>query len=312
MNLSVDAKVSLAGQYRMSVKRPDGSVVETHWFDNMILNAGLDMIGDPLQVGGGSLVAYASVGTGTTAPSATQTQLNAHLATSGGSSFPAYENSGAPLYEGTQTFTYVFAQGSVVGNISEIGTGPTNDGSSLFSRSRIVDSGGNPTTLSVTALDELTVFYRITFKPNLATQTGSFQIGSTTYNYTAKLGSAETFGGGWSALIGGSFATLYNVQSCGENSVLGTILEGATDPLENSASIVAADYVQGSYQRTSTAVYDYNRANQVTGLKGFNAQFGPGYGSPCMNFQYLLNNPIIKNNTQELRLSFNISWARAV
>lgn len=309
MNVDLTSQVGLAGEYRLSVKRPDGSRVETEWFSNLILNAGLDMIGNPT---GGNLVGYACVGTGTIAPSATQTQLNAYLASSNGTSFPAYTNSGAPLYEGTQTFSYVFTQGNVVGNIAEIGVGPESDGSSLFSRSRIVDSGGNPTTLSVTALDELTVFYRITFKPNLTTQTGSFQIGSTTYNYTARVAQVDNFGNGWSALIGGSFATLYNVQSCGENCTLGTILETASDGMHNSSSNLAATYVTGSYQRASTAVYDYLRANEATGTKGFNAQFGPGYGSPAMNFQYVLDTPIIKNNTQELRINFNISWARAV
>ena len=65
---------SLQGEYRLVINRQDGSQQDTGWFPNLILNQGLDRLGlgtNPYY----SIIRYAHVGSGTTAPAATQTGL---------------------------------------------------------------------------------------------------------------------------------------------------------------------------------------------------------------------------------------------
>lgn len=309
MNVDLKHVTEVSGEYKLRVTKPDGSVQETDWMKNLVLNTGLDYLG----ACDGYVVGNAFVGTGTSTPLAGQTQLDGQLATiSGGSQPTSSVSSGAPAYERLLTYTFTFAQGSVVGNITEIGVGPNADGTNLFSRARIVDGGGSPISLAVVALDQLTVFYRLKVKPPIVDRTGSFVIGSTTYNYTARLASADNFASSGAILYpGGVFSSPYIVYACGADSVLDAITGSASDGISGggSASFTASPYVPGSYQRQCRAIWGYAQGNSDNGgIKGFNVYFDSNGAS--IAFQYSLNVPIPKTDTQELQLNFVYAWAR--
>lgn len=108
------------------------------------------------------------VGTGATAPAVTDTQLVAQLGSASGA---ATVTVNATAIEGldyvsSSTGVASWAIGDIIGNISEIGVSlsTSTSGLSLDSRALIVDGVGAPTTLTVTALDQLVVSYTLRYK----------------------------------------------------------------------------------------------------------------------------------------------------
>lgn len=309
--LSINLAVS--GQYKLSVKHSDGTVTETDWFDNMILNSGLDAMGQDVN-----FITYCFVGTGNTAVSATQTTLAAKLDTPTAVQYSttAFENTGTPNYESTFTMTYAFPQGDVVGNITEVGIGHSADGLGLFSRSLITNSSGTPTAIAVVALDEFTVTYRLKLKPPTAIVNGSFSLSGQTVNYTAQVGYAAEFGNPMWALAYGfsqirsayafdpATLTLGDIES---HQFGGTPVHVPINPASDIA--VNNTYVPGSYRRTGSIGWTYaNGNNPGVGIGGMILNYGTG--STDLYFKYLFTNPIMKSNTQELRLNMTISWSR--
>lgn len=109
------------------------------------------------------------VGTGTAAPQFTDTQLQSLL---GGQSDAATVTANANVKEGSDYFSSStgiaqWAVGAIVGNISEIGASlrsAGNSATSLHSRALILDGSGNPTTITLTATDQLVASYTLKYK----------------------------------------------------------------------------------------------------------------------------------------------------
>lgn len=148
----------------ITVIRGDGSV-ETYQAPNLVLDSGI-----AIATAGGNgitsnlLLTNCVVGTGATPPAVTDTALVSQLAVSPNgvmqSGTYSYDEIGDDLSAVT-VMRYTFAIGAVVGNISEIGIRPSGQ-TNLFSRALIVDGGGSPTTITVTASDQLIVDYTLT------------------------------------------------------------------------------------------------------------------------------------------------------
>ncbi len=313
--------LSMSGQYMMQVKRSGIIINETPWFDNMILNSGLDNLGKEVN-----FLQYCFTGSGNSTVSANNTSLASKIETTSGSpaqyaaNYSQYSNSGAPNYETTTDISYTFAQGEVVGNISEVGIGPNLDGTELFSRSLVTTSTGQPTSIAVTAMDELTITYRLKLKPNVNTTTGSFTIGGQTIGYSCMVGGAETFGHPI-LLIGGSFSKLvsggsggYAYTSSSPTLDLGTVVEnnfvGDYELTTGYFSTSAIDnpYVNGSFRRTGALIWGPTQALDPRGIKGIIMQYG--YSGANITYKYRFNTPIMKTNTQELRLNTTFTWGR--
>lgn len=125
------------------------------------------------------------VGTGNTTPSTADTSLVAFLAQVAGNSTGTVQKGTDTIGEYTSTrVTYVFAQGAVVGNISEVGWKVANGDSALTSRSLIKDGLGNPATMTVTAIDQLTVTYELRYYRPPVSNSGTLTIGGVSTNYT--------------------------------------------------------------------------------------------------------------------------------
>lgn len=305
-------KLGFKGEYKLVVNRPDGSVYETDWMKNIITDIGLDYIGNPTAVYGNdqAIPRYFRIGTGTSTPLATNTKLDNQIASSNGNS--GYSTTTTrDGYTYTTTWPYTFPQGAVVGNCTEMGVGweSSNSGNSLWSRALILDSSGNPTTLTLTSIDQLTAYYRCSLVALTVDITGSFQIGSTTYNYTGR--PYNLLNSTWISPIP-NFNIWYVNQMLGGNANCSLVSKDASSPSYTDllpVSQVQSVYINGSKYRDTTITVGINFGNfsvgspPVIGIKTIS--FGnTGY------WQYEFDQPIPKTNTQELTMTFRISWDR--
>ena len=294
----------LEGEYRIVINR-NGEEQDTGWFKNVILNQGLDRLGQQAAV-----VSHAHVGTGTTTPSITQTGLTTFLAavTHNPSYASSTVNEGAPNYSALLTYTYPFAQGAVVGNVTEVGVGWATTGNNLFSRALILDGSGNPTTLSITAIDQLTVYYRIRIFPPLTDTTGTLTIGGTPYNYTLRVANVANFANNL-FLLGSNFPYPYNSYIYGAGSNLGAITGMPSGTASSSNTNVSqAAYTTGTYYRDATWTWSVSTGNAVGGIQAI--RFGYIQSYEAIQFQMRFDNPIPKDNTKTFSISMRISWAR--
>lgn len=303
MTATSSLQAGVRGEYRLVVNTPQGER-DTGWFDNLILDQGLDFLGMDVYP-----VYYASIGTGTAPPDVAQTSLSAHTAFSASSGSSTYVNLGAPSYASQHTFSYTFAQGAVVGNMTEVGVGSENKAGKLFSRALIVDTNGDPVTLTLTSIDQLTLYYRITIYPPITDQTGSFDIGGITYNYTSRLLSASNFAGSPYTFTS-LFSRVYESQMYGPGVALApmtaTTLSGGTAATSVSGS--SGPYVTGTRYRTWTLTHTPTESVISGGISGMKVTSVAYY--QVIQFQFIFDKPIPKTNTQTLVLTLRFSWAR--
>lgn len=300
----IDLQTKLVGEYRLVVNRADGTVKDSGWFSNLILNQGLDFLGSsslgPLR--------YAHVGTGTSTPVVTQTALDSFLASAqalNSSAANSVVNEGASLYRCTLTYSYAFAQGAVVGNVTEIGVGTTSTSGNLFSRARIVDNLGNPTSISVVALDQLTVYYRVRLAPPLTDATGTVTISGTSYGYTMRVASVASFAQATSLIQSNAFSAANTVTAFQAGSVLGAIT-GSPTSTSSGGTVTTSAYTVGTYYRDSTLNWSISQGNLSGGIQCLTVSFGSG----VMSFQTRFDTVIPKTNTNVLALNIRFSWAR--
>jgi hypothetical protein len=312
--IHINTKVALSGEYRLVINR-GGIEIDTGWFKNVILNQGLNQLGTDNAV----LAGYARVGTGTTAPTVTNTELEAQVAVSeSGPASSTVVNSGSPNYSTLITYRYNFTQGAVVGNISEVGVGWATTGATLFSRALIVDNTGTPTTITLLPIDQLIIYYRLNASQPLTDTTTAVTISSVSYPYTirtayagnyASSGITFQYGYAWSKLTNSSSVYLY-----GDDAALGPItgtLSGTLIAASGNGGFTFSNpaYTPGTYYRDNTFSVDVSHGNAVGGIGGIVWQMG-AYNTSLAN-QLVLSTPIPKTNTQVLTLTVRFSWARA-
>ena len=310
----IQLNARLMGEYCVVVKRGDGTTESTGWFKNLILNQGLDRLGIP-DTNDPSIL-YAQVGSGTATPTVTDTQLQTYVASSASkSSADSVTNSGSPDYYGELTWQFVFAQGSVVATIGEVGVGWDNvAGNNLFSRALILDNTSNPTTISVTAIDELTVFYRLRVYPPLTDVTGTLNISSVNYDYTIRVNNVTQFNYSIYTFVSAqyfnevAYAQVYE-PGVTMSSITDNGLTGSFTPSPQNSSKSVGTYAPGQYYLDNTITWGIDRGNGTGGFQGIVFTWGEVYGP--FTFKMVFDNPIPKDNTQVFNLTMRFSWARA-
>lgn len=160
--ISINGK--LKGIFSIEVIRGNG-LIENYQAPNLVLDSGIAIAtANATGITSDSLLTNCVVGTGATPPAVTDTALVSQLGVSpnGVRQSGTYSyNSGTDEISAVTVMRYAFTLGSIVGNISEIGIRPSSQ-TNLFSRALIVDGGGSPTTITVTASDQLIVNYTLT------------------------------------------------------------------------------------------------------------------------------------------------------
>lgn len=306
----------IAGQYSAQVIHADGSITEVPWFDNMILDSGLDDVG---VLGTGIDLRYAChVGTGTAATVASQTTLGARISPtvapvapyqSGGTNV----NLGAPTYATETTYSFTFGLGGVVGNITEVGLGTNTtagtNGTRLFCRSLFKDGSGNPIAITVTASDQLVVYHKLITTRTLTDSVGTVTISGTPYGFTTR-----------ALNIGSTSATKLLLPSDvllsanGTTAYTGTVSlaaitasSGPTGTTNGSATGGSyGTYTLGTFTRVSSITWGPTVANAAGGIKGVQLYNVSGYAIA----QIVFDTPIMKTNLQQLTLNFQMSWGR--
>ena len=310
-------KMSIAGEFLIEVRRGGELVTNTGWFDNLITDGGLDRLATGLVI-----CQYGSIGTGTTAPANGNTALVAFVAQVNGAIADSNSNGGTPNYIAQGTVRWVFAQGAVVGNMAEVGAGWGASGTNLFSRALILDGGGAPTTLTLTSLDQLTLYYRDTVTPATTDLTGTVTLGGQTYNYTGRMANANNWNNDFTATMlgqssiwpkgsgsSGNCMHAYSTQTLGALNLTptGTVSNGAA-----SNTITTGSYSAGQkYLDTIfTALPAECNSSGGVGAIVFDWQ------TSQMTYQYSFVNAsggatIPKDNTKTMSFTIRLSWDRA-
>lgn len=321
-NDPVTSTMGVQGWYKMEALKvdADGRVIEgsrrvvADWFPNLITNQGLDRLGGDNP---NNIFPSCQVGSGTTAPNVNDTGLVSRIAgTSTAAASPAQgAQSTAPYYGWLRNF-YRFATGTAAGNLSEVGVGWGTTGATLYSRALVLDSGGNPTTVTVLSDEVLDVTYEHRLYPPTDDATNVVNISGTNYTFTTRAanvtnssfwsmaGNNSPNGGSYFGLAAGTnTVTAYN----GSIGAI-TSIPGGTSALFGSSPTLTA-YTPGSYFRDSSVSAGTSAAVLSGGITALLATFGRNFGNNGQ-FQYGVSPAIPKLNTQTLTLTFRQSWAR--
>lgn len=297
--------MKLKGEYRVVLNAGTPEEKDHGWVPNLVLDNGLNYLGTT----GTGFAQYCHVGTNATAPAISQVSMLGYIASQSKTSSSAV-NLGTATYAARYDVTYTFDVGGVIGTIAELGVGwSATHTNNLFSRALVVNGVGSPTTISVTATDQLTVYYRCTLTPSITDSTYTTLISGVSYTTVARLSSASSFFGysaGWDSDFWGKFVGGTFYQS---TSTLGAITSnpsGSNVPV-SPTSINYAAYVPGNFYRDVTFTVLPAVGNAAGGIGAMQAVF---QNSGWAYFQYSFSPAIPKDNTKTLTLTLRYSWGR--
>ena len=220
---------------------------------------------------------------------------------------PTYgHSSGNPVWYTYARYNYVFAAGSVVGDLAEIGF--FNNSDSMFSHARLKDGAGEPTVVTVLPDETIYVLYEVRKYPQETDQTGTFVLAvngvDTTFNFTAR-----------PALINYPYPSIpsinyywYGAHSLGsdtnivayETNTLGSVTGTPTGTAVAGVGTLDT-YVVGSFKSTLNCVFDPSVANFATGIGSMMLSNG---------FQISFNPVLPKTSDRRLILPLSILYAR--
>lgn len=266
-------------------------------FANLITDVGLHGL-QGLRVG-----QSAALGTDTAAPSNTDTSMaGAVYATS--IIDTTTSTSQSPLYRECSV-TYLWEVGSISGgNFSSIGVYVSNG--TLFSKARILDALGQPTTISVTPTDFIEATY--TQREYIATTDATFA------NFVVD-------GISYSGIIRPVTALSGPMAMPVAGAMQETILAAYSEPLGALPTSQSPNGLLGSvfgvlaayandYQRQAT--YTFNRTQGVGNIKSLVMLRGQSSSLPYMHAMGIqFANPIPKPDTLQLAITLGWSWGRA-
>ena len=174
----------IKGSFAVKVIRNGVTIKSIPRENNLITRGGMDALA--------LLGNYLHVGTGGTAPVFADTSLENFLASSGASGWTQNTSilSGTDYLKESQN-EYTFSIGAVVGNIAELGVSETtSEASDIQTRALFKDGGGLPTTIAVTAQDQLVVTYfvqkTISMVPFVSSISATLDGVPTTIDYTVR------------------------------------------------------------------------------------------------------------------------------
>lgn len=294
-------RLRMQGRYQLRSYRRDGvtPVAASTWFDNLILNQGLDLFG-----AGESYLQQCSVGTGTGTPGVTDTALGSLVAATTTLQDSADSNNGSSPYGATISIVKRFAEGVAEGNLTEVGIGDTSEG--LFSRALILDGMGSPTTFPVASDEVLDVAYELTFYPPLDDVEDSVTItGSGSHDYVARTANV----GAWEPHATRGLAPLIDFMVAHSGGI-GAITGAPSGTTDNATSSNDDAYTPGSYLRTCSATWGLTDGNVGDGIAAVRVRYEVPSNKE-MQFQTSFSPDIPKDGTKVLTLNYSVSWARS-
>lgn len=313
VNVEVPFTVKPKMVYKMTAIKRDAegneiSRRESEEIPNVFTNWGVESLYG--QNGENTSLIAAAVGTGSTATAMTDTVLQSFLAgkysnttTGQGLIARTFVDQGSSVGYVQVHWRTIFATGTATGNISEVGaaflgSNPIST-TKLFSRALVVDGGGNPTTFTVLADEELQLdqFFRVYV--NYADQSAVINVNGTNYTCTWRplaLGDPSN----WWPLFGSAGpqnTTLWSVKS-GTLPMTLAAANGSGTPTSNGSSYNSADsnlaaalnaYTANSKQRSTYIQFKTGLTVNIAGIV-----YSTYHGSWQVSF-----NPVIPKSSLE-------------
>lgn len=280
-------------------------------FSNLITNQGLNQIGTL-----SGWMNRCAVGTGTSPPDETDTQLDAQIAAS--TNVPSTQDGNAgssPNLYGYVIKTFRFAQGAAQGNLAEVCVGPgTGAGSvSVFSRARILDTNGDPTTLTVLADEFLDVTYEFRcYVAGVDDVLDEIEIEGVGYDTVTR--PSGVGGSRWRSIVTGSQGGISEQLRPGayETQVLGNInaTPSGTPSIPTASAMTARPYNPGDYHRDAEVTWGLTLGNFQAGIGSLSITLGTGVNAGLGGVQTSFSPSIPKDNESVLMLPLRHAWAR--
>lgn len=292
---------TVAGRYKIEAVARDGRRrLLADWFPNIITNGGLNRIGS-----NATQISACHVGTGTAVPAATDTTLGNRIATTNSATASNTVTNGTTPYYVAEQRTFRFGEGVAAGTLSEVGIGwLATSPYTLFSRALILDSGGNPTTITVLSNEFLDVTYELRHYPPLTDASGTVNISGVDYAWLSRASSAGS--ANW---VGGSGLASGFGNAVAYNGTIGSIT-GTPSGTNDQISVTPASYVDSSYQRDNVISASLTQANLSGGIRSIRlTETVSGLGGPIYQIQFTPAIP--KISTTQLSLTVRHSWSRA-
>lgn len=304
MKLNLHAQV--AGRYKL-VKhkvREDGTLYNTEVvadFPNLITDSGLDRLAAG-SIGQATNMCW--VGSGNSAPTVADTALEAPIAATTNVTSSSGNNSGPPDYYSYGIKVFRFSTGAAAGNISEVGVGPS--GGNLFSRALVLDSGGNPTSITVLADEVLDVVYELrVYKLYDDVPWGPITIDGVDYSGIIRPCDVDSNSAAFfTTLLGGSGAYLHVY-----NGNIGTITgqpSGATVGMAGTP----APYVSGTFYRDITFSAGLTQLNLSGGISALMLEMFTNAANVPVMHQISVSPALPKDNTKVMSITFRVHWGR--
>lgn len=308
-------RVGFSGHFRLETHDAQtGELRQVREFDNIITNSGLNSYGMGI-----SNMSWCHVGTGQNLPAATDSSLGNPIAATGTileKSCPAAE---APDWILTKIIAYRFAAGAAAGNISEVGIAsaglPFPSNAYLWSRARILDEHGNPSTITVLSNEYLDVYYTVKIHLPIGGEiTFPVTISGNSHTVKAKIANIST--AKISTYANGIASEGIHCRYVKTNS---SELGGIDGEVNGTGYSVTGNSVRQAYQnnsfKTSSIItFALNQANYPDGISGLVVATQSGSSAtqlaPYFQAQYLISPPIMKTQNNELALTFEYSWGR--
>ena len=314
MQPTIELKSELEGIIKLEIIKEDGTLKKAEGlnvpFKNLITDAGLN------YVGGNDLItdciSYCRVGTSSTPPTIADTTLSAQTgsASPSGTKTDSVQYTTEPYYSNHQV-VYTFAVGTVSGNLTEIGFFSANSGGTMWSRALIKDSGGNPTTLTLLATEQLIVTY--TVRRYIPTSlTGSFTLNTngvnSTINYTI---TPANITNPWTVWQAGRCSTSSSTYLYAyETNTLGVVTDYPSGSPSALLSLTTGSYTSGSFQRDFTITIPTSTANFTTGVGSLLFWHHNDANISTYGYQCSFSPKIMKTSSQTLAIGIRLSWGR--
>jgi hypothetical protein len=299
----LNLKLRVEGMFRIVLNSGTPREMDYGWARNLVLNQFFDSINNH-KTNTATFASRVVLGTSTVEPTFTDTQLGNQTAASSDLASMGH-TAGSADSPHAVSGTYSWTLGSLVGNFTEIGLmryirleSESAFTLKLMTRSLIKNEQGQPTTLTVTADDQLTIHYQLRITP--LAEPISFQMdwgGSQVQAQAFVL--ARTFSG-WT---GSNFAAgLYT------NNVPSTVFDESINygTLTNSSS--SERLTPANDARRHRFVWDINVPSSNTSIAGIRFFTGLPFG---IYVAIKFGAPITKNTNQRWTTTISVGYTRA-
>lgn len=292
----INLREECEGYYKIEAVKADGSRrLLADWFPNLILDAGLDRMGEYTDY-----LNWCQVGSGSTAPADTQTTLASRVAGTNTVQASTSANSGSIPFFARRTTTFRFPQGAATGVLAEVGVGWGSIGD-LYSRALILDALGEPTTITVLADESLDVTYELRMYVWAGASAGTIALKGVTHEIIQKSANAANWSIANSFRLNSGYIGSVDAFS---GAVSSEITGSPSGTSLGAASAVAAPYTPGTLYRTVNITAGLSTWNHVSGIGALRMGFGWGF------WQIGFTPNILKTASDILTLQVRHSWGR--